>query len=140
MAAAIGDLAPGGERITKVHLPGRPSLPPLGHSQQARTGLAFSPRGDRLAVAGFDNRVHLYDTVGGTGLATYLNLTVTRGTISGTPAAGSCTGFTADTTAWSGAGAGVIYNGTLASFPASTPGWPHPFPSRTRPLSTQGRW
>ena len=65
-------------------------------------------------------RVRLYAALGGTGLASHLNLTVTRGTISGTPTAGSCTGFSADTTAWSGAGAGVVYSGTLAAFPASS--------------------
>src|SRR5262245_25034790 len=25
-------------------------------------------------------------------------------------------------------------------FPVTRPGWPHPFPFRTRPLSIQGRW
>ena len=58
--------------------------------------------------------VRLYGTVGGTGLAPHLNLTVTRGTLSGTPAAGSCTGFTADATG------SVIYDGTLSAFPASS--------------------
>jgi hypothetical protein len=65
-------------------------------------------------------QVRLLATTGGTGLASSLNLTVTRGTFTGTPAAGSCTGFTADTTAWSASGAGVIYTGTLASFPSSS--------------------
>lgn len=58
--------------------------------------------------------VRLYGTIGGTGLATYLTLTVTRGTFSGTPGAGSCTGFTADS------GGGVLYNSTLGSFPTTT--------------------
>jgi hypothetical protein len=58
--------------------------------------------------------VRLFATIAGTGLAPHLNLTVTRGTFSGTPAAGSCTGFTADATG------SVIYNGTLAAFPASS--------------------
>jgi hypothetical protein len=58
--------------------------------------------------------VRLYGTTGGTGLATYLNLVVTRGTISGGGSAGSCTGFTAD------AGGGQLYSGTLASFPSSS--------------------
>ena len=57
--------------------------------------------------------VRLYGSTGGTGLASYLTLTVTRGTFSGTPTAGSCTGFTADS-------GGTIYSGTLASFPSST--------------------
>lgn len=58
--------------------------------------------------------VRFYGIVGGSGLASYLNLTVTRGTFSGTPAAGSCTGFTADATG------SVLYDGTLASFPTTT--------------------
>jgi hypothetical protein len=65
-------------------------------------------------------QVRTYGTVAGTGLAGYLTLTVTRGTFTGTPAAGSCTGFTADTTAWSGGGAGVVYSGLLSAFPASS--------------------
>jgi hypothetical protein len=58
--------------------------------------------------------VRLYGTVGGTGLAAYLTLTVTRGTFSGTPSAGSCTGFTADTTG------SVLYSGALSAFPVTT--------------------
>jgi hypothetical protein len=65
-------------------------------------------------------QVRMLATTGGTGLASSLTLTVTRGTFSSTPAAGSCTGFTADTTAWSAYGAGVVYNGTLTSFPSSS--------------------
>jgi hypothetical protein len=57
--------------------------------------------------------MRLYGTTAGTGLATYLSLTVTRGTFTGTPGAGSCTGFTPDS-------GGTLYSGTLASFPAST--------------------
>lgn len=63
--------------------------------------------------------VMLYGTGGGTGLDQYLNLVVTRGTFSGTPATGSCTGFTADSTNYIAQGAGVIYSGTLANWPAS---------------------
>jgi hypothetical protein len=63
--------------------------------------------------------IKLYGTGGGTGLNQYLNLVVTRGTFSGTPAAGSCTGFTADATSYIGQGAGVIYSGTLANWPSS---------------------
>jgi len=58
--------------------------------------------------------VRFYGTTGGTGLAPYLNLTVTRGTFSGTPAAGSCTGFTADATG------SVLYNDVMSSFPTTT--------------------
>lgn len=63
--------------------------------------------------------VRLYATVGGSGLADDLTLTITRGTIGGTPAAKSCTSFAADTTNYLGRGAGVIYSGTLAAFPGS---------------------
>jgi len=66
--------------------------------------------------------VRLYAAVGGTGLADDLTLVVTRGAIAGTPAAKSCTGFTADTTNYLSRGAGVIYNGTLAAFPGSAGG------------------
>jgi hypothetical protein len=61
--------------------------------------------------------VVMYGTTGGTGLDPYLDLKVTRGTISGTPAAGSCTNFTADTTNYIGQGAGVVYSGTLQGWP-----------------------
>lgn len=64
-----------------------------------------------------DSAVHLYGTVSGP-LAPYLTLTVTRGTDSA-PTFDSCTSFTADTTDYLGQGAGVIYSGALASFPAS---------------------
>ena len=60
--------------------------------------------------------VTLHGTVGGTGLAEALTLTVTRGTFSGTPAARSCTGFTADA---SGAG---LYSGPLSGFPQTQAG------------------
>lgn len=64
-------------------------------------------------TGGADALVRLYGTAGGTGLASYLTLTVTRGTFTGTPAAGSCTGFTPDS-------GGTVYSGTLSAFPAST--------------------
>ncbi len=63
--------------------------------------------------------VKLYATSTGTGLNQYLKLVLTRGTFSGTPASGSCTGFTADTTNYISQGAGIIYSGTLAALPAS---------------------
>jgi hypothetical protein len=63
--------------------------------------------------------VKLYGTGGGTGLNQYLTLVVTRGTFSGTPDSGSCTGFTADTTNYISQGAGVMYSGTLANWPAT---------------------
>jgi hypothetical protein len=63
--------------------------------------------------------VKLYGAGGGSGLNQYLNLVVTRGTFSGAPSAGSCTGFTADATNYIAQGSGVIYSGTLANWPAS---------------------
>jgi hypothetical protein len=61
----------------------------------------------------------LYGTGAGTGLNQYLKLVLTRGTFSGTPASGSCTGFTADTTSYIAQGAGIIYSGILAALPSS---------------------
>ena len=61
--------------------------------------------------------VKLYGTTGGS-LASYLTLTVTRGT-DPTPSFGSCATFTPDATNYVGQGAGVIFNNTLSSFPAS---------------------
>ncbi len=59
--------------------------------------------------------VTLYGTTGGTGLDQYLDLTVTRGTKSS--GFDSCADFTADATDYIGAGAGVIYSGTLQGYP-----------------------
>jgi hypothetical protein len=63
--------------------------------------------------------VKLYGSGGGTGLNQYLTLVVTRGTFSGTPGPGDCTGFTADTTNYISQGPGVMYNGTIANYPAT---------------------
>ena len=64
--------------------------------------------------------VRLYGTTTGTGLDQYLNVTVTRGTIAGSPSPfDSCNNFVADSTNYVGAGAGVLYFGTLAAFPDS---------------------
>jgi predicted ribosomally synthesized peptide with SipW-like signal peptide len=57
--------------------------------------------------------VRLHATTTGTGLGPYLDLKITRGNFTSTPAAGSCTGFTADTTNY-GLGAGIIYTGLLS--------------------------
>jgi hypothetical protein len=62
--------------------------------------------------------VHLYGTAGGSGLAAYLDLQVTRGTV-GSGGFDDCSGFSADTTDYSGLGAGVVYNGALASLPGT---------------------
>jgi hypothetical protein len=61
--------------------------------------------------------VRLYATLTGS-LAPYLTLTVTRG-IDASPAFDSCTGFAADATNYIGAGAGVVYSGSLSAFPAT---------------------
>jgi predicted ribosomally synthesized peptide with SipW-like signal peptide len=72
----------------------------------------------RVTYSGsLDSSVRLYGSSTGS-LATYLNLTVTRGTDS-SPSFDSCANFTADATNYIGAGAGVIYSGTLAAFPGS---------------------
>lgn len=63
------------------------------------------------------SNVRLYGTTTGTGLDPYLNLTVTRGTFSTAPGYDSCTNFVPDATNYTGAGSGVIYNGTLQAFP-----------------------
>jgi hypothetical protein len=62
--------------------------------------------------------VRLYGTTTGTGFDPYIDVQVTRGTIA-SPSFDLCTGFTADSTDYIGAGAGVVYNGTLQGFPDS---------------------
>ena len=63
--------------------------------------------------------VRLYGSASGTGMGSYVDLTVTRGTIS-SGAFDSCTNFTADATTYiTGQPAGVIYSGSLASFPTT---------------------
>lgn len=61
--------------------------------------------------------VHMYAGTTGS-LAQYLNLTITRGTQT-SPTFPSCTGFSADPANYIGAGAGVMYSGTLSNL-AST--------------------
>jgi hypothetical protein len=64
------------------------------------------------------SNVRLYGTTTGTGLDQYLEVKVTRGAYSPSePAFDSCTNFSADSTDYIGAGAGVIYNGTLQAYP-----------------------
>ena len=63
-----------------------------------------------------DAGVRLYGNTTGTGLDQYLDLKVTRGTYSSEPGFDSCTNFTADATNYIGAGAGVVYNGTLQGY------------------------
>jgi predicted ribosomally synthesized peptide with SipW-like signal peptide len=61
--------------------------------------------------------VKLYGSISG-GLAPYLTLTITRGD-DPTPVFDDCVGFQPDLTDYVGAGQGVIYQGTLAAFPAN---------------------
>lgn len=65
-----------------------------------------------------DAEVRLYGDVSGE-LAPYLTLTVTRGSDSA-PSFADCTNFTADAVDYIGEGDGVIYNGSLAAYPAET--------------------
>ncbi|HMJ94522.1 MAG TPA: hypothetical protein VK486_01640 [Thermoleophilaceae bacterium] len=67
-------------------------------------------------------KVRIFGAPGGTGLASYLDLVVTRGTVSAAAGFGSCTTFTPDATNYLGSGAGVIYTGTVAGFPAAGAG------------------
>lgn len=61
--------------------------------------------------------VRLYGSTSG-GLASYLTLTVTRGS-DPTPSFPGCAGFSADGTNYIGAGAGVVYQGNLSSYPGT---------------------
>jgi hypothetical protein len=57
--------------------------------------------------------VHLYGASSGA-LAPYLTLTITRGT-DPSPTFDACGGFTADATNYIGAGAGIVYQGSLTA-------------------------
>lgn len=59
--------------------------------------------------------VKLYGTVTGS-MAPYLTLTVTRGTDS-SPSFDNCAGFVPDAANYNGLGPGVLFSGTLSSFP-----------------------
>jgi predicted ribosomally synthesized peptide with SipW-like signal peptide len=61
------------------------------------------------------SNVTMYGTTTGTGLDPYINLVVTRGTVS-SGGFDSCTNFSADGTNYIGAGAGVVYSGTLQGY------------------------
>jgi hypothetical protein len=58
--------------------------------------------------------VRMYGTTGGTGLANYLTMTVTRGTAG---AWNTCAGWAGDATDYGNGGAGVVYRGALADYP-----------------------
>jgi signal peptidase I len=64
--------------------------------------------------------VGIYGASTGTGLQSYLELQVTRGTLSASTSSGSCAGFKGDSANYTGAGPGVIYDGPLARFPSSS--------------------
>jgi hypothetical protein len=64
-----------------------------------------------------DASTRLYSTVSG-GLGPYVTLIVTRGTVSA-PSFNSCASFVADAPNYIGAGQGVVYSGTLSSYPAN---------------------
>lgn len=86
------------------------TLPNLGAGKTVARCISVTYVGGKPAA------VKLYATQGGTGLADHLDLRVTRGLA---PAAnGSCTGFRPDHTDYAGAGPGVLYQGSLAAFPA----------------------
>jgi predicted ribosomally synthesized peptide with SipW-like signal peptide len=69
---------------------------------------------DVTYTGSLDATVRMYGTTGGTGLAQYLNVKVTRGEKAA--AFSGCGDFTADTTDYIGQGAGVVYSGTLDGF------------------------
>ncbi len=63
--------------------------------------------------------IRLYGaTTAGTGLEDYVNLTVTRGTVS-SGAFPDCTNFTPDVADHSGLGAGVLYTGRMNAYPST---------------------
>jgi hypothetical protein len=64
--------------------------------------------------------VRLYGSMSG-GMTSYMTLTITRGT-DATPVFDSCTNFVPDATNYIGAGAGVMYQGPLGSFPSTYAG------------------
>lgn len=57
-------------------------------------------------------------TTGGTGLESYLQLTVVRGSNPG-GTFGDCTGFTADAADYQGYGNGVLFSGLLSTYPVT---------------------
>lgn len=81
-----------------------------------------------------NSTVRLYGALTGT-LGTYLDLVVTRGT-SSSPF-DNCSTFSADATNYISQGNGVIYNGTLAAYPASySAGIVDPIPGSPETWST----
>lgn len=70
-----------------------------------------------ISGGSLQSNVRLYASVSGS-LAQYLNLVITRGSDSA-PSFPSCSNFSADSTAYVGAGAGVVYSGALDAFAAA---------------------
>jgi len=70
-----------------------------------------------IFTGSLQSNVHLYGSVTGS-LAPFLNVAVTRGSES-SPSFPSCTTFSPDATNYIGAGAGVVYSGTLSAFASS---------------------
>lgn len=65
-----------------------------------------------------DSTVRLYGSTGGTGLDPYLDLKVKRGVNTPSdPGFDSCANFQADGTDYIGAGAGVVYEGSVQGYP-----------------------
>ena len=60
----------------------------------------------------------LYASTATGAMAPYLNLTVTKGTDS-SPSFNGCTNFTPDATNYNALGAGVLFNGTLSTYPTT---------------------
>jgi hypothetical protein len=97
----------------------------------------------RVTYSGsLDSTVRLYGAVaGGNGLNQYLDLTVTRGSFPGAPPANmGCTGFAADSVAYSGgngAGAnGVMFNARMNNYPTTYGGAIHDAPGGTDEIWT----
>jgi len=82
-----------------------------------------------------DSSVRLYGTTTGSGLAQYLDVTVTRGTLPDDDF--DCAGFTADATNYIGAGAGVVFDDTLQAYPdAYAAGLDDPLPGAPESWAT----
>lgn len=89
------------------------SLPDLGPGDSVTRCLVVTYDGTLPAS------VRLHGTTGGTGLDSYLDLRVTRGSKS--TAFSGCSDFVADSSTYiSGKPAGVVYDGTLAGYPDSS--------------------
>lgn len=69
---------------------------------------------DVTYTGSLDAQVRMYGATGGSGLAQYLNVKVTRGEKNS--AFSGCGDFVADSGNYIGQGAGVVYNGTLDGF------------------------